>query len=243
MGGGGYSESKSKPPQTVYANPIAGVLANLFGIETSIDDGGITYGGGGKGAEPAQFAEQVFGPGSGFEEIGGFFDLLNPYGDITTNLGQQAAEGALDLTQVMSDVSTPALAAMTETGMPTDVDALVQQSMADVAEQYSGVSGVNSSDFTSAAMREAAQLRVGADEAAKGRQLSALGFTPSFASSFGNIMGTGADLLALGEDINLSSTPTGRATALTQIFAGLQPTGAVSRGNVSKSEAKNASVL
>ncbi len=125
-----------------------------------------------------------------------------------------------------------------------DVDPLVDRAVSDVAERFSGVAGINSSDFLNEAARTSAELGVGAQEAARGRQLEAASLLPGITSARAGLPSAAdADLLDFGESINLSTTDAGRQVAGLQLFSGLQPTGAVPRGNVSSGKSKQTSVL
>lgn len=226
------SSSSSRPPPTTSLNPVSGVLANLFGIPTSIQEGGIMYGG--RGAS-FPYASPVFGAGSGFERVGDFMNLGSPFSQYL-----QTPE-ALDL--IASGMGTyenavlPAFQDLAATGSPVDVGPLVDQSIYEVAESLGPVTGLYSSDITNEALRQAAQLGVSAQEAAKQRQLAALlgaGEVLSGPASWGQ------NLLSLGEEMNLATTPSGRAVAMLQLLAGLQPTGAIPRGNISSSSSDTA---
>lgn len=230
-GQGGSSEGESRPPDTTFLNPVGGLLANLFGIPTSLSEGGIRYGGRGAdfmfaGADPSLM--------SGLSQVGDFLTMESPYSQWLTS--PDALEDVASGLDLFGEAVVPSFEEMVTTGAPVDVEPLVRRGMTDVAESLSPLTGLYSSDLAGEALRTASELRVGAEEAAMGRRADALAMSPL-------VMGGGAtvadQLLGLGEAMNLGTTGAGRAVAMLQLLAGLQPTGAVPRGNVSENSAKS----
>lgn len=181
LGGGGDSGGPS-PSVPVSQNPIAGVLANLFGVGALPDRGrgGIRFGlgnaqpiAGGRGAlgdartgpfPGGFFAERTFTPAS-FAAIG---DTLDPFP--LTNLELAAPQvGALaipGLSETLEDVGT-STDILREIGA-TEFDfgpieaARVrgfQDLTEDIAERFAGTTGTFSSDFLGAQERELSRLQ------------------------------------------------------------------------------------
>lgn len=228
-GQGSSSEQSSKPPRTTFLNPAAGVLANLFGIPTQQYQGGLSYGGG-----QLPFAGSIFGQGAGFENIGDYLQTENPYAAYFMTPEARAITG-----QGISDFGEyvlPSYQEMVTTGAPTNVEPLVQKAVSDVAETLGPSTGLYSSDLNKEALRQAAQLRVGAEESAAARRNDALAMSSLV---LGGPASVAEQLLGLGEGINLTATEAGRAITLLQLMAGLQPTGAISRGNISSGSSKS----
>jgi len=242
MGSGtsGSSTSQPEPSQTI--NPIAGVIANLFGINTYINQRGGIQMTSGEGFGSQQFANSAFGPGSGFENLARLLtpEALNPFGSNILGMGDLASSGAGDALGFLN----PTLEGLMNVGDPIDMKPIINQSLTDVAEQFGSLGAFNSSDFLDAATRTSAQLRVGEAQAARERELGAAPLIGGLSQMLGNIpMQTGLDLMAMGEQYNLgTSTPWGQSSTLMQMMAGLQPTGAVPRGNVSSSRSKSGGV-
>jgi hypothetical protein len=233
--GGGMQESSSasRPPPTTFLNPMGGVLANLFGIPTSIHEGGIMYGGGGFPFAPPTLGRD-FG-GSFGKNVADYFQMKNPFGDIAQLAGLDIGAGTESFIDTFYEDIMPGYTRLASTGDPVDVGALVQQTTRDVAEELSPRTGFYSSDLAAEALRQGSELQVGAEEAARGRQLTALALGPSVANIPSGVIN---EMLLLGENINLAATAPGRAVTALQLLAGLQPTGAISRGNISDAEGK-----
>ncbi len=254
--GGGSSESSSAPAPASFLNPIGGVLNNLFGVGTSVDSlGGIGLVQGGIGAGSEQFANQAFGPGS-FESIA---NLLNPNQNMGRFNAFNALQGSGDLfgniDQIISGQFLPSLAEGLETGFRTDIDPIRQQAERDfrrntvpaIQEQFAQQTGSFSTDFLSSVTGAAGDIHtnLGAlqsqlDEAASGRRTGLLGQAPGLLQGAGQVgMNLAGSSLNLGEQLILDATPGGRALTLMQILAGVQPTSAIPRGNISSSSSKS----
>jgi len=258
---GGSSQSASAPAQSSFLNPAGGVLANLFGIGTEIDKlGGITQTGklGEGGKDELSFANQAFGPGS-FESIA---DLLNPNQNIGTGFAQQTLEsntasGGLfeNIDQLINNEFMPALQEGLNTGFRTDIDPIrqaeerrfQQESLPQLQEQFALQTGSFGSDFLNSAVQgradihtELGGLQSQLDEAAAGRRAQLTGVAPQLLQGAGqvgmNLAGSG---LNLGEQLILDSTAGGRQATILQMLAGLQPTSAIPRGNISSSSSKS----
>ena len=249
-GGGSSQQSTSKPGGIYSASPVVGVLANLFGVNTRIKNGGIqmvdggsggggkTGGGGGGGSSP--FADQAFGPGGGFENVAGLLTEENIFTDLIPLLGGMSAMGSASASGNINEAIGSLQTAMN----PVDVDPLVEQALSDVREQYSPNYGAFGSDLDAAGLRAASQLRVGAAESAAER-------SAGIGSVIGSLSGLGAtlpadvagNLLQTGELFNLSSaTPQGRAAMTLQMLAGIQPTGTAERGALTQSSGSSTEV-
>ena len=257
-GGGGSQQSSSRPDNILSASPIVGVLANLFGVPTVTNNGGIGLAPGfssseftdpgvlgslveghpGAAPKPAQFSGAAFGPGSGFENVGGLLTEQNIFADLIPLLGGASAAG---VGGALGNINQ-ALSSLQGAMDPVDVDPLVQQALSDVREQYSPNYGAFSSDLDAEGLRTASQLRVGAAESAAERS-AGLGSVIGSLSGLGATLpaDVGGNLLQTGELFNLSSsTPQGRAAMTLQMLAGIQPTGMAERGAITQSSGKNA---
>lgn len=225
---------------------INSLMAGLFGVESHISDEGLVTLGApskkDKGSGPLNLANQVFDPTS-FENVGDFTTFQNPFLGASLGLGAEAVSGTAQGLETLSDFATPALRGLLTDGNPVDTSALVQQSLADTAERFQGITGSFSSDLGAAATRDASQLRVGAEESARQRQLQSLGLAGGLAQAQGQIPANlASNLLNLGEEQFLTGTPGGREFAFLQQLQGLVPTGATSRGTSQKSKSAGGSV-
>lgn len=216
-GGGGSSssdarsQSSTRPPVSI--NPAQGVLANLFGVGTTINRGGIQLTGG-----APNFANQVFGPES-FSALGDF-TTEGLLGDTGQEIINQSIEPGLGLIGAGQDT----LRGLLETGLTVDVDPLVDQGIADVNERIAPLTGLFSTDIAREGARTSAQLRVGAEENARQRQLGAVPLTTSLAGAPTDFL---SGLLGVSEQQLLQGTEAGRALTLLQSMAGVTPTSAI----------------
>ena len=261
---GGSSQSASQPSDASFLNPAGGVLSNLFGVGTNISKfGGIGQFGPigsevprkNQGSDPISFANQAFGPGS-FESIA---DLLNP----NQNLGAGNAFNALtnsgelfsQIDQLISGQFLPALSEGLETGFRTDIDPIREQAerefrrstVPQIQEQFAAQTGSFATDFLGSVTGAAGDIHtnLGAlqsqlDEAASGRRTALLGQGAGLAQQAGQVgLNLAGSSLNLGEQLILDSTQGGRAATVLQMLAGLQPTSAIPRGNISTSASKS----
>lgn len=254
MGAGGSSESK--PSDAIFLNPAGAVLQNLFGTGVVADpEGGYritsTPGSGKAGTGQSDipvgeipqggYAPRVFGPES-FANVGEFIQTPPFTAGAIPPLAQLATQGAALGLDTLNNFATPALRELLSTGSPVDVDPLVHQAVSDVAEQLAPITGLFSTDLANAATRTSAQLRVGAQEAARQRQVDVLPLSTLLATTQTNLpISAGLDLLGLGEQFTEYATPGGRQRQGLIDIAGIQPTSAVPRGNASSG--KTTSVL
>ncbi len=254
-GGGGSGSSESQPANASFLNPIGGVLSNLFGVGTKIGQfGGIEQTGPLGTGDGLGFANRAFGQGS-FESIA---DLLR-----VDNAGIGTAQAALgqsdnlfsSIDSLIQGQFLPALGEGIDTGFRTDIDPIRQQAIRNftqttvpqIQEAFAQQTGSFSTDFLNSITGGAADIEtnLGAiqaqlDEAAAGRRTSILGQAPGLAEQAGQVgFNIGGAALNLGEQITLDGTPGGRALTLMQILAGLQPTSAIPRGNISDSSSKS----
>lgn len=205
------SQSRTLPPVSI--NPAQGVLANLFGVGTDVRRGGIQLTG-----EAPNFANQVFGP----ESFGALGDFVGT--DILGDQPEEILSGAVEPGLGLIGAGQDTLRGLLETGLPVDVDPLVDQGIADVNERIAPLTGLFSTDIAREGARTSAQLRVGAEEQARGRQLSALPLTGAFAQAPSDFV---ASLLGTENQNLLQGTEAGRSLSLLQALAGITPTSAI----------------
>lgn len=229
MGVGGQgtsSRGSSTPANPVMMNPAAGVLANMFGIGTRFEGGGMNFAGPGRGN--MSLARPVFGRDD-FTDIAKLLD--------SPNLGAAGAEGiGGGWADYLSGTVDPTMREGLETGFRTDMDPIIAEArrnfrdvtMEDIKQQFGAQTGSFSSDFLASANRAggAMESQLGAmqaqmDEAASNRRAGLL----PMAGIPGELAGLGLDL---GAQYNLDATSGGRAATLLQMLGGLEPT-AISR--------------
>jgi hypothetical protein len=255
MGGGGTSEQKSQPPITQFLNPAGAVVAGLFDVPVAVGEGGFQLGETAYSRTPSGKFVQTPGGislgdivqgGFGPEAFGNIPELLNlaPFtAGAVPALGGLGIQSAIQGSQTLQDLLGPT-ADLAATGAPVNVDALVQRAVSDVAEQFAPITGLFSTDLLNQATRTASELRVGAEEAAANRRLQAIPLASLLATTGSELpVGAALDLLGLGEAFTETATPAGRQATLLERLAGLQPTSAVPRGNVSAGESKTTQVL
>ena len=256
-GGGGSSQSESQPPPVGFLNPFGGVLQNLFGVPTRVlpdrEGGGIGVGDpDGKGGF-VNFAEQIFGP----TDFSSIRDLLLPQnlgtgGALQALSGQQ--QSVADIQDFLQGNVLGAAREGIDTGFRTDLDPIRRQAERQfserdvplIKENFAAQTGSFSTDFLNSITQGAAQLETDlgalqfqADEAAANRRTDLLPLAGTIAQGVGQIpLELGFQGLNLGEQVTLDTTPGGRALTLGQILAGLQPTSAIPRGNISSSSSK-----
>ncbi|MCP4113840.1 MAG: hypothetical protein GY737_00265 [Desulfobacteraceae bacterium] len=230
MGGSDGGSSESKPPDPSFLNPIGGVIGGLFGLKTKVKDGGLQF----TGSAP-NFASRQFGKES-FADVDDFLRQLNQFAPEATAFGESVIGGLGETLSTFDNDVFPALQSALS-GTPVDTSAAVSSAFTDVKEQLTPGTGLFSSDLAAAGQRQAAQLKIGAEEAARQRQLDAIPLAGLVGQARTQLpIQAGQGLLGLGEDINLTGTAAGRQVAGLQLFAGLQPTGAIPRGNISEQE-------
>lgn len=266
MGGGSEQESASTPPRTTFLNPAGAVVQNLFGVGVRPQSGGFTIAAGpndrgsglrstapGSKADPSAdelsttpeggFATRGFGPES-FSSVGDLAFQTNPAAGLGAAGLLGSAEGFLSGQDLLQSHTLPALRSFLDTGNPTDVDAIVQRSVADIAETLVPSVGLFSTDLADQATRTAAELRVGASEEAKRRQMEAIPLSSLIASASTQLPTQfGGEALELGRGLIEEGTLGGVQASLLERFLGAQPTGAIPRGNVSDSTGKSTNVF
>lgn len=126
-----------------------------------------------------------FGPGTpGFDLVSNLFGGIkdeSPFKQDFLNLISQAISAQQD---IFGKSATQLSQLIASGGNPTDVSALVNQGVEQLKEQFStSGAGLFSSDVQSGALRLGSELNVGAQEAAQGRLLNALGIGQTFAQT------------------------------------------------------------
>jgi len=192
-GGGGSSAGKVR-----YTAPSGGLFADLFGVGTTLGKKGFAIGG--PDAGNFNYAPSLFGGGGAGQSIADY--LSNPYqiggaGILARDFVDLLAPNALANFVNSSQYISPAVNEALATGFRTDVSPIAAQArrqfarstVPQLAEQFAGTSGINSSDFGRNLLGSAADLEasIGAlqtelDDAANARRLQALSVAPSAAT-------------------------------------------------------------
>jgi hypothetical protein len=227
MGGGGSSSrGASDPSNPVMMNPAAGVIANMFGIGTGFEGGGMNYAGPGQGY--MGFSRPTFGGGD-FDDIAKLLDA--------PNMGAEGARGVGGgWADYLSGTVDPTMREGLETGFRTDMDPIISEAqrvyrdetIPQLKQQFAGQTGSFSSDFLDSTARAGGAMgsQLGAmqaqmDESASNRRAGLL----PMAGIPGELASMGLDL---GAQYNLDATSGGRAATMLQMLGGMEPT-AISR--------------
>ncbi len=137
-------------------------------------------------------------------------------GDVGENFFGGFGQSILGLTQQQPGTSFQALTDLIQgQGQPVDVSALADARFTDLKEQFSGLGGLFGTDFQAAQGRNVLELDVAAQEAARQRQIQALGLSQGF-NPFG---------------FDAAGTEGGRELALFQALFGQQSTNPFSIGS------------
>jgi hypothetical protein len=187
-------------------------------------------------AEQQYFSQRIFGPES-FADIADLADYRN--------LGAAGAQGVMGgWEDYLSGTVQPTLQEGLGTGFRTDMDPIRAEAMRayqeevipQLKQQFAGQTGSFATDFLGATARAGSTMetQLGAlqaqmDEAAANRRLAAMSQAglPAELASLG---------LGVGAEYELAATPGGQQATLLQMLAGLQPTAAIARGNLSRGE-------
>jgi hypothetical protein len=149
---------------------------------------------------------------------------INPFADdfldITGNLAQQG--------KGLFDSSVNALTELINTGSPVDVSGLVNKASAQTKESFSNIGDLFSSDSRNANTQITSELETAAAEAAKQRQLSAIGLGQNIGPAF---QGFSSNMLNLGSQYEGVATPYGRELGLMNNMFGQQSTNPFSVGS------------
>ena len=207
---------------------------SAFGAPTAGWDQPI--GSGGWSNNDLYFSKRIFGP----ESFANIADLLD-YENLCAEGAREMMGGWADY---LSGTVRPTLEEGLKTGFRTDMDPIIteaqriyrEETMPQIAQQYAGQTGAFSSDFLAANTRaggvmgsQLGALQAQMDEAASNRRA---GLLP--------MAGLPAELADLGLGVGglyeLLATPGGQQATLLQMLAGMQPTAAIPRGNISRGQ-------
>ena len=137
-------------------------------------------------------------------------------GDVGEDFFGGFGQSILGLTRQPTGTSFQALTDLIQgQGQPVDVSALADARFTDLKEQFSGLGGLFGTDFQAAQGRNVLELDVAAQEAARQRQIQALGLSQGF-NPFG---------------FDAAGTEGGRELALFRALFGLQGTNPFSIGS------------
>lgn len=181
--GGGSSQSQSESVARDPGGGVgAGILADLFGVGTTLKEGKFVLGG-------LEERDEEGRPTGRFRRSASE-GLAGDFRGIKTLFGQSASADQFNQAR---DV----LGGFLQSGGIVDTSAALRSGLTDIREQFSGIGNLFSSDVQNEALRFAGELNVGAQEAAKQRQLEALTLQPQFAQAFEAANTTGGRALSL----------------------------------------------
>ena len=147
---------------------------------------------------------------SGFAPIRDLLSQANPFEQNFQDLIGQAVGAQQDLFGRGQEALGGLISGA---GLPTDIGALARANFTDLKEQFSNLGGLFGSDLQAAQGRDVLELGVGAEEAARQRQLSALGLAQGFGQAG---LDFSQNLLGAGQAFNQVGTAGGRALGLFQ---------------------------
>jgi hypothetical protein len=176
----------------------------------------------------AKFPEQVETTGR-FTDLGfgSFLDLLeqgNPLAGGARGLIDQAVGRQGDLFGLQADALSGLISGA---GQPVDTRALAASGLTDLKEQFAGLGGLFSSDLQSEQLRLGTELQVAAQEAARQRQLQALGLAQGLGQAQ---LGFSGDVLGLGRELRRTETAGGRELDFLRQLSQLQSGNLFSEG-------------